>query len=40
MGWARLLKRVFDLDLEHCPQSTYKSGKAVQTNGATSESVW
>jgi hypothetical protein len=20
MGWARLLKRVFDLDLEHCPQ--------------------
>ena len=19
-GWARLLKRVFDLDLEHCPQ--------------------
>ena len=19
MGWARLLKRVFDLDLEHCP---------------------
>jgi len=20
MGWARLLKRVFDIDLEHCPQ--------------------
>ena len=20
IGWARLLKRVFDLDLEHCPQ--------------------
>jgi hypothetical protein len=20
MGWARLLRRVFDLDLEHCPQ--------------------
>jgi hypothetical protein len=20
MGWARLLKRVFDLDLEHCPR--------------------
>ena len=20
MSWARLLKRVFDLDLEHCPQ--------------------
>ena len=20
MGWARLLKRVFDLNLEHCPQ--------------------
>ena len=20
MGWARLLKRLFDLDLEHCPQ--------------------
>ena len=20
MGWACLLKRVFDLDLEHCPQ--------------------
>jgi len=20
MGWVRLLKRVFDLDLEHCPQ--------------------
>ena len=20
MNWARLLKRVFDLDLEHCPQ--------------------
>jgi len=20
LGWARLLKRVFDLDLEHCPQ--------------------
>ena len=20
MGWARLLKRVFDLDLPHCPQ--------------------
>ena len=20
MGWARLLNRVFDLDLEHCPQ--------------------
>ena len=20
MGWARLLKRVFELDLEHCPQ--------------------
>ena len=20
MGWARLLKRVFDLELEHCPQ--------------------
>lgn len=20
MGWARLLERVFDLDLEHCPQ--------------------
>ena len=19
-GWARLLKRVFDIDLEHCPQ--------------------
>ena len=19
MGWARLLKRVFDIDLEHCP---------------------
>jgi len=19
-GWARLLKRVFELDLEHCPQ--------------------
>ena len=20
MGWARLLKRVFELDLQHCPQ--------------------
>jgi len=20
MGWARLLRRVFDLDLEHCPR--------------------
>ena len=20
MSWARLLKRVFDIDLEHCPQ--------------------
>ena len=20
LGWARLLKRVFDVDLEHCPQ--------------------
>ena len=20
MNWARLLKRVFDIDLEHCPQ--------------------
>jgi hypothetical protein len=20
MGWARLLRRVFDIDLEHCPQ--------------------
>ena len=20
MGWARLLKRVFNIDLEHCPQ--------------------
>ncbi|MCX7135755.1 MAG: hypothetical protein NTW47_03645 [Proteobacteria bacterium] len=20
MGWARLLKRVFDIDIEHCPQ--------------------
>ena len=20
LGWARLLKRVFDIDLEHCPQ--------------------
>ena len=20
IGWARLLKRVFDIDLEHCPQ--------------------
>ena len=20
MGWARLLKRVFEIDLEHCPQ--------------------
>ena len=20
MSWARLLKRVFDLDLEHCPR--------------------
>ena len=20
MGWARLLKRVFDIDLEHCPR--------------------
>ena len=20
MGWARLLKRLFDIDLEHCPQ--------------------
>ena len=20
VGWARLLKRVFDIDLEHCPQ--------------------
>ncbi len=20
MGWARLLKRVFEFDLEHCPQ--------------------
>ena len=20
MGWARLLKRVFDIDVEHCPQ--------------------
>ena len=20
MGWARLLKRVFDIDLEHCAQ--------------------
>jgi hypothetical protein len=20
MGWARLLKSVFDIDLEHCPQ--------------------
>ena len=20
MGWARLLERVFDIDLEHCPQ--------------------
>ncbi len=20
MGWARVLKRVFDIDLEHCPQ--------------------
>jgi hypothetical protein len=19
MGWARLLKRVFDIDIEHCP---------------------
>ena len=20
MSWARLLKRVFDIDIEHCPQ--------------------
>ena len=20
LGWARLLKRVFEIDLEHCPQ--------------------
>ena len=32
MGWARLLKRVFDLDLEHCPQcgGEFKSIAAIE----------
>jgi hypothetical protein len=32
MSWARLLKRVFEIDMEHCPQcgGTFKIIAAIQ----------
>jgi hypothetical protein len=36
IGWARLLKRIFALDLEHCPQcgGEFKIGAAIEEPAA------